>query len=145
MIEPTVCDRVRLQLMAAFDGETDSRSAPDEKHLAACAACRQWLQEFEAMSGQLRGLPYRAAEIDLWTAVQERIHARDSKWSLTQRLLAIGAVVLAWRALQLFVDLPVPLLHPIVPIAAAVAAVWQIAGDPLAIETFAPELQKRGI
>jgi hypothetical protein len=34
---------------------------------------------------------------------------------------------------------------PLVPLAAAVAALWQISGDPLAIETSAPELQKRGI
>jgi hypothetical protein len=37
------------------------------------------------------------------------------------------------------------MLHPLVPLAAAVAALWQISGDPLAIETSAPELQKRGI
>jgi hypothetical protein len=37
-----------------------------------------------------------------------------------------------------------PVLHPLVPLAAAVAALWQISGDPLAIETAAPELQKRG-
>jgi hypothetical protein len=61
------------------------------------------------------------------------------------RLWLIGALVIAWRALQLMFDLPLPMLHPLVPLAAAVAALWQISGDPLAIETSAPELQKRGI
>jgi anti-sigma factor RsiW len=146
--EPTICDRVRLQLMAVADGESDRPSAADEEHLTTCSACRQWRHELEAMSAQLGALPYRSAEIDLWAAVQDGIQRRESGWSLTHRLTAIGGLVLAWRALQLFVDLPVPLLHPLVPIAAAIAVVWQVwqvAGDPLGIETFAPELQKRGV
>jgi hypothetical protein len=32
-----------------------------------------------------------------------------------------------------------------VPLAAVAAALWTLAGDPLAVKTFAPELQKRGI
>jgi hypothetical protein len=52
--------------------------------------------------------------------------------------------VLGWRALQLFVDVPIAMVHPLVPIAAAVAAVWLVMGDALAIQTSAPELQKRG-
>jgi hypothetical protein len=49
-----------------------------------------------------------------------------------------------WRALQLFIDLPHPLLHPFVALAALTAALWLAAGNPLAIETSAPELHKRG-
>jgi hypothetical protein len=35
-----------------------------------------------------------------------------------------------------------PELHPLVPLVATVAAVWLVAGDPLAIKTTAPELEK---
>ena len=59
--------------------------------------------------------------------------------------IVVAAFMLGWRALQLLIDLPFPLLHPLVPLACALAALWVIARDPLAIETFAPELQKRGI
>ena len=64
---------------------------------------------------------------------------------VTRRFRMIAASVLAWRAVQLLIDLPFPMLHPLVPLACALAALWVIARDPLAIETFAPELQKRGI
>jgi anti-sigma factor RsiW len=143
--EGTNCDRIRQQWMAALDGEADAASAEAAQHMSTCQACQQWQLAFESMRGRLHALSYPAAEIDVWTTMRDRMHAPETGRTLTHRLLIIGALVFAWRALQLFVDLPWPLLHPLVPIAAAIAAVWQIAGDPLAIVTVAPELQKRGV
>jgi predicted anti-sigma-YlaC factor YlaD len=140
----TDCDRARLALMESLDGESESRPAAIP-HLSSCAACRDWLTQFQSMSADLRALPYPDANVDLWNAVASRIGETDPTRSLTSRLLVIGLIVLGWRALQLTVDLPLPVLHPIVPIGAAIAALWQIAGDPLEIATFAPELQKRGV
>ena len=76
--------------------------------------------------------------------MEGRIRQSEQGLALPRRLWPIGALVVVWRALQLFVDLPIPMLHPFVPLAATAAAVWLVAGDPLAIETWAPELQKRG-
>ena len=141
----TDCDRVRLTLMATLDGEIDPRSAADHQHLTTCASCQQWLEKLQAVSGQLQSLSYPRAQTDLWTAVESRITQSDRRRGLSRWLWPIGGVVLGWRALQLFVDLPAPLLHPLVPLAAMVAVVWLIVGDPLAIETSAPELQNRGV
>ena len=94
---------------------------------------------------RLQSLRYPDVRQDLWPAVSERIRLLDDRPSIARRLLPIAAMVIGWRALQLVFDLPLPLLHPIVPLVAAVWAVRQLAGDPLAIETSAPELYKRGI
>lgn len=94
---------------------------------------------------RLQGLPYPEVRQDLWPAVSARIQQLDDSASIARRLLPIAALVIAWRGLQLLFDLPLPLLHPIVPLVAAVWAIRQLAGDPLAIETSAPELYKRGI
>ena len=94
---------------------------------------------------RLESLRYPEASQDLWPAVNQRIQQLDDRGSIARRLLPVAALVIAWRAVQLLFDLPLPLLHPIVPLAAAVWAVRQLAGDPLAIETSAPELYKRGI
>ena len=94
---------------------------------------------------RLQSLRYPQARQDLWPAVSEQIQQLDDGAPLVRRLLPIAALVIAWRALQLLFDLPLPLLHPIVPLAAAIWGVRQLAGDPLAIETSAPELYKRGI
>ena len=145
----TECDRARLRLMAALEGETVKEAtgpgtdAPE--HLAVCSSCRQWLKDVESMDRRFQGVAYPAVNVDLWAAVERRIHTSDPRLPVTHRLWLIGAFVLAWRALELLIDLPFPMLHPLIPLAAAVAALWQIAGDPLAIETFAPELHKRGI
>jgi predicted anti-sigma-YlaC factor YlaD len=144
--DTTTCDRIRQQFMASLDGEAGPPPAEaDVQHAATCLGCRHWLQEFESLNGRLNSLTYPQPEIDLWIAVRERIHQAEPGWSLTHRLVAIGVAVLAWRVLQLLVDLPLPWLHPAVPIAAVIATLWQMAGDPLAVTTFAPELQKRGI
>lgn len=141
----TDCERVRIALMAALDGESDPRSAPDRQHLSTCSSCRNWLKDLQSMTGQLQGLSYQGAQVDLWSAVEGRIRHSEQSLALSRRLWPIAAIVVVWRALQLFVDLPIPALHPFVPLTALVAAVWLVAGDPLAIATSAPELEKRGV
>jgi anti-sigma factor RsiW len=140
----TECERVRTTLMAALDGESDPRAAPDREHLSTCEPCRRWLADMQAMTGRLQGLAYPRGQVDLWPAVEDRLRHPDPGMALPRRLWPIGAAVLGWRALQLFIDLPLPVLHPLVPLAAAAAAMWLMAADPLAVQTSAPELQKRG-
>jgi hypothetical protein len=132
-----------MTLMAALDGESDARATPDRQHLSTCSSCRRWAAGLQSMSGQLQDLRYPTARVDLWTAVEGRIRQSELGLALSRRLWPIGAIVVVWRALQLFVDLPVPMLHPFVTLAATIAAVWLVAGT-LAIETSAPELEKRG-
>ena len=141
----TLCETVRIAFMASSDGESDARSAAHEQHLLNCSSCRRWLNDVQSMTGQLQALSYPNAQVDLWAAVEGRIRPLKQGPSLPRLLWPIGAIVLAWRALQLFMDLPIPLLHPLVPLAALVVTLWLVAQDPLAIETSAPELQKRGV
>ena len=138
------CERVRLAVMAALDGEGEP-SAADWQHLAGCAECRQWHVQLQALAARLDRLPYPAGGQDLWPAMEDRLRGAAGNAGLPRGLWPIGAAVLAWRALQLFVDLPAPELHPVVPLAAVAVVFWRLAVDLLAIETSAPELEKRGI
>jgi len=142
----TDCDRVRLQLMAAHDGEAmpgpvDPRLDP-RQHLTSCASCDRWLREFESMNTRFSGISYPGVQPELWAGVEARLRQHETTRAMTRRFWMIAASMLTWRAVQLLIDLPFPLLHPLVPLACALAALWVIARDPLAIETFAPELQK---
>jgi hypothetical protein len=139
------CERVRMTLMASLDGEADPRSAPDHRHLSTCASCQRWAKALQSLSGELQGVSYPGAQVDLWTVVEGRIRQSEQRLALPRRLWPIVAIVVVWRALQLSLDLPMPMLHPFVPLAAVAAAVWLVAGDPLTIETSAPELDKRGV
>lgn len=131
--------------MAAIDGQTDAASAADRDHLSGCSPCQQWLAELRQMDSKLEQLAYPDARVDLWASLEPQLRQSDAPPNATRRLWLIGACVLAWRVLQLWIELPLPALHPLVPVAAVAAALWNLAGDPLAVKTFAPELQKRGI
>ena len=145
-LEPD-CERARLELMAALDGETAERASahhPDARqHLASCSACGQWLKEFEALNRRFEGAVYPAHE-DLWPALQPRLQRPVSQVPVMNRLWVAAGIVLAWRALQLLVDLPHPVANLLIPLAVVAAALWQLSRDALAIQTFAPELEKRG-
>ena len=140
----TECERLRLQRMALLDGEGGALSEADREHLSTCSSCQRWLADLESMSARFQGLSYPDAQADLWTAVEGRIRQAGPMASLPHRLWPIGAALLGWRALQLTIDLPMPVLHLLLPLAAvmAIAIIWKVAGDPLAIETWAPELRK---
>jgi hypothetical protein len=132
--------------MAELDGEPvptiDDPPAAARQHLLSCASCTQWLQNVATLNSRFQQLPYPDQQLDLWGPLEGRLRQSDTRLTVTHRLTVIGALVLGWRALQLLTDLPFPILHPIVPLAGAIAALWLIARDPLAIETYAPELQK---
>ena len=139
------CERVRLQLMAALDGEAPAADPSDARqHLAACTSCGRWWQDLQAMNSRFQGVSYPGAQPDLWAAVDGRLSQPGAASGVTYPVWLVVGIVVGWRALQLVIDLPFPVLHPVVPLAGAIAALWLIARDPFAIETFAPELQNRG-
>ena len=139
------CETARAAFMAFSDGEGPARSADQESHFSTCADCRLWAEEMQSLTGRLNHLSYPAPEVDLWAAVEGKIRRRDEAHALPPLLWPVGAAALAWRAVQLSVDLPSPLLHSVVPLAALAATLWLLAKDPFAIETSAPEIEKRGI
>ena len=144
MTTPPDCERARMNLMASLDGERPVDSAGLREHVSSCASCQEWLNGLESLTARFQGISYDAAKVDLWPAVQNRIHRLDQT-SHARQLWPIAAALVTWRALQLFMDLPLPALHMVVPLAAAAAVLWRIGGDRLRIETSAPELQERGI
>ena len=134
----TDCERVRVAVMASLDGESDQPSGPDREHLSTCDGCGRWLVDLQSLTLQLQGLAYQPAPVDLWPSVERNLREARSQPTLWMA----AAAVVAWRALQLFVDLPVPALHPLVALLATAGAAWLIVGNPLTIETSAPELEK---
>ena len=138
----TACDRLRLEAMAAIDGEVGGLSEAHRTHLSGCADCRGWLATLESTAARLEGISYPDPQVSLWPAVEGRIRRADSK--LPHGVWWMAALILGWRALQLSIDLPTPVLQLILPLAtlAALAMVWKLAGDPLEVQTWAPELRK---
>ena len=145
MKTPVECERARLELMPALDGEHGLRPSADSGHVATCESCQDWVRAMNALDGRLQGLTYPPARVDLWRAVEEGIVMGRRRVPAIEHLWPIGVALLGWRALQLFVDLPLAWLHPVVPMTAVVLVAWRLSGDLLTIEVTAPELQKRGV
>ena len=137
------CVRVRLDLMAAFDGEAPDAVANHEAHVASCPDCRRWLQDLAAVSVRFKGTVYPESGADLWRVVQNRLRSSETTAPMFT-LYAIGALCVGGRLLQLFADLPLP-IGQLIPLAAIVAVLSRVLRNPLAIQTFAPELRKRGL
>ena len=148
MTRDPVCEAVRQQLMAVFDDEPaqlgTTTEADPRQHLEVCRSCAVWARQLESLDRRFQGLSYPEASQDLWHIVETRIHSPETNRSIG-RLVVLAGVLLCWRALQLLIDLPFPVLHPLVPLAAMLAALWLVARKPFSIVTFAPELQKRGL
>jgi hypothetical protein len=133
--------------MAALDGETPRAAQAAQpaarQHLETCAACAKWLQEFTALNQRFEGITY-PGHPDLWPALEPALQRQATQVPLVNRLRVTAGIVLAWRALQLLVDLPYPVVNVLIPLVVVVAALWQLSREALAIQTFAPELDKRG-
>lgn len=114
-------------------------------HLAQCPGCREAVEGMTRMHASLDRLTYDAPASDLWPAVEAKLEPVAR--STSRETLALGLIVpaaLAWRALQVSFDLPLPLWTVVVPLAAAVIVLRWLAGDPLAISASTPELQQEG-
>jgi hypothetical protein len=148
-MNPRECQQVRLDLMASFDHEAAPGSAERDsvarRHLATCAACDQWWQALASVDRKVATLSYPPTEVDLWPAIDRALQPSPSRQPAWRRLYVLIGLMLIWRALQLVVDLPLPMWQSIISVVIVLTALWQLARDPVAIQTFAPELQKRGV
>ena len=142
----TDCDDVLIAVMSELDRETDgTRPAWIHVHLAECPGCREAAAGMTRMHASLERLTYDAPAADLWPAVEARLQPRGR--SAARETLALALIVpaaLAWRALQVSFDVPLPVWNVVVPLAAAVIILRWLAGDPLAISASTPELQQEG-
>jgi anti-sigma factor RsiW len=65
------CEKVQLAAMAALDGETPPQSKQEiQEHLAACAACRAEVQQFQQALAPLNRQKPRVFTEDVWPGVE---------------------------------------------------------------------------
>lgn len=142
----TACNDVLLAVMSELDRETDgARPAWIHAHLAECSGCRDAVAGMTRIHANLERLTYDAPAADLWPAVEARLPPGGRSAARETLVLAlIVPAALAWRALQVWFDLPLPVWNVVVPLAAAAIVLRWLAGDPLSISTSTPELQQEG-
>jgi hypothetical protein len=125
--------------MAAWalrDGESSEIGRPEiDDHVAACAECRLAVAGIERLDRNLSRVDYERLDLDLWPAIQPAIAPAAQPENRTHAWALAGLIVVlvAWRACQLLLDLPAPVVNSIVPLACVAFVLWRLAGDPFAI------------
>lgn len=140
MNQDNKCERVRLALMAALDGEAGADDV--REHVASCAACESWRQELEAMDRRFHGVSYVRATEDLWPVLEPRLQPNMPPPTM-RHVWVVVVLVLGWRAVQLLIDVPFPSLY-LAAVVIVAGALWHVCREALTIEPYAPQLQKRG-
>ena len=135
MTNRSACEDVRIAVWALRDGESASIGQSEiDDHLTTCAECRAAVAGFERLDRDLSRVDYERLDADLWPELRPAIAtlSRPDKVS-PGALLGLIVLLVAWRAAQLLLDLPVPVVNSLVPLACVVFVLWRLAGDPFAI------------
>lgn len=97
------CPMSPEELSRYLDGELPlARHRALDAHLAGCRHCRQWLQENREAVKALADLPHHEVPPGLWTAIEARLAASESRfgwWRLLAPMAAAAAlalVLMAW-------------------------------------------------
>jgi predicted anti-sigma-YlaC factor YlaD len=124
-----------MAVWALRDGESAAIGRAEiDHHVATCAGCRAALAEIERLDRDLSRVDYERLDVDLWPAIQPAI-APATRPEQTDRWALSGLIVvlIGWRACQLLLDLPAPVVNSIVPLACVFFVLWRLVGDPFAI------------
>ena len=141
------CEDVRLQLMAAADGEANDEFRPVavEAHLQGCTDCRGWVAGLSLLDANLKRLGYLHDPVNLWPKVESRILSTEAVPELPIVQLSLLVVfALAWRTAQLLTDFPSQIVDVALAIGTVGVALRLMPLSLFDIQTSAPELQKRG-
>lgn len=143
------CEEVRIAAMARLDGEPASMSSDEvQKHVAGCTSCATAIAELTAIHGGLERIEYEGpAGVDLWPAVQQEIGSTVPyrKPKEGRVIVALAALVVAWRLAQLLLDLPAPVLNALAPLAVVVFLLRRLAKDPFAIQPSMNQFEQKGV
>jgi hypothetical protein len=114
---PDVCRRVRRAAMALDDGEVADLSADEvESHVSTCDGCRESIAGDRRVVARLERSVLSRPPRDLWPGVRAAI---PDSGNVDRRVFAAtAAVFVCWRAAQLAVDLPAPVINGLLPLAA---------------------------
>lgn len=130
------CEAVQMAVWARLDGEVAGIALEQiDRHVKACRACRDTISEIERLHRDLGRVDYERLDADLWPKIAPGVAAAaEPRLPQVRRFAALIAVLVSWRVAQLLVDLPVPVINSVVPLACIVFVLWRLAGDPFAIQ-----------
>ena len=136
---PDICRRVRWAAMALHDGEIADLSGDDvTAHVSGCDGCRESIASDRRVVAHLERTELRRPPRDLWPEIRAALP--DSGNVDRRAFAATAAVLVCWRAAQLALDLPAPVINGLLPLAAglillrpAIGRAFSFGGGPFEV------------
>ncbi|HBR69310.1 MAG TPA: hypothetical protein DEA55_08055 [Rhodospirillaceae bacterium] len=128
------CENALLAKMAEIDGEEPPLSAEQiNLHLATCANCWQEIEQMQAADNLLNRQMRREQTADLWAAIETRISAQEVAQNRWKPFAWLGALLVAYKVLELLPAQNFGLAFNLVPLVLIVATFVLLKENPFKI------------
>jgi len=132
------CEEIQIAAMALADGEQAPLAREEiQAHVAACAACRQAVEQMEALGTLLARHARRASALDLWPEVAERLGKTGQVPRADRGQMAIWPLALllgAYKLIEFVPDRSWPLGVQLLPVLIAAAWLFWRKENPFRVE-----------
>ena len=130
------CENVLTAMLAELDGEETELSAEQKTlHLAECAGCRREFEQIQKTGDLLKRQARREMDADLWSAIEKRIEPKTAPRIGWQIFLALGAVLIGCKLLEMLPAEDFGWRLKIVPLIFVVALFGFLKENPFKINT----------
>ena len=130
------CENVLMAKMAEIDGEAaEFSSGQMDLHLAACANCRQEIEQIRAADNLLRRQTRLEQDADLWSAIEKQIGVEPASQIGWKPFVLVGALLVAYKLLELLPERDFGLAFKLVPLVFIVALFVFLKENPFKINT----------
>lgn len=130
------CENVLMAKMAEIDGEEETAEFSAEQmnlHLATCENCRQEIEQMQLADNLLKRQTRRETDADLWSAVEKRIGARNVSQIGWKPFVLLGALLVAYKLLEMIPEQDFGLAFKLVPLVFIVALFVFLKENPFKI------------
>jgi hypothetical protein len=125
-----------MALMAEMDGEEIEISAEQKTlHLAECANCRREFEQIQKTDHLLKRQSRTEQEVNLWSAIENRIEAKDSRRIGWRIFLFLIAFLVGWKLMEMLPDKDFGFWFKLVPLIFVVALFGLLKENPFKIHT----------
>ncbi len=128
------CEKALLAKMAEMDGEETELSAEQiNLHVATCENCRQEIAQMQTADTLLKRQTRHEQTADLWPVIETRLGAKEVAQSGWKPFALLGALLVAYKVIELLPAQNFGLAFNLVPLVLIVATFVFLKQNPFKI------------
>lgn len=133
-MKETNCETALMAKMAELDGEDAGISIEMvNSHLSICENCRIEFERMRNVSDLFARQVRRESEMNLWSWIEPRIGAENSRSANWKTFALLGAILVAYKLLETFPEADLGFAFNLMPLVFAVALFIFLKENPFRI------------